>query len=332
VSATAPIALTDADTAASWRALKLLADRVREHDGLITSCTLLVGDESSAWVGPGVQAGEGRLVSVIVRGDGGELPSLRPGESRYALDDLIVMQPLVGERLPPAVAAMIELYVPYCLAATHARAMGRAFAVSHFAQSLDGRIATTGGDARWIGCDENQLHAHRMRALCDAILIGARTLRTDRPSLTVRHAEGDDPVRVVLGDAGDVGCLEQAGPGAILVIGCRTGAGRPCSDQVEHVVLPSTDGRISTRAILEALYRNDILSVYIEGGAITTSRFLAEGNIDVLQLHISPMIIGPGVSAFTCPSIESVAESVRFGPHVYRSIGDGMMFVGRVAL
>jgi riboflavin-specific deaminase-like protein len=331
VSATAPIAQTDADTAATWRALNLLAARVREHDGLVTSCTLLVGDEPDAWVGPGTQAGEGRLVSVIVRGDGGELRSPRPGESRYALDDLIVMQPVAGERLPPAVAAMIELYVPYCLAAAHARAMGRAFAVSHFAQSLDGRIATTGGDARWIGCDENQLHAHRMRALCDAILIGARTLRRDRPSLTVRHAEGDDPVRVVLGDADDVCCLEQAGPGAILVIGRRDGAGRASSDQVEHVVLPSTDGRISTRAILEALYRNGILSVYIEGGAITTSRFLAERSIDVLQLHISPMIIGPGVSAFACPSIDSVAESVRFGPHVYRSIGDGIMFVGRVA-
>jgi diaminohydroxyphosphoribosylaminopyrimidine deaminase / 5-amino-6-(5-phosphoribosylamino)uracil reductase len=332
VSATAPIAKADADNAASWRALNLLAARVREHDGLVTSCTLLVGDEPDAWVGPGAQAGEGRLVSVIVRGDGGELPSLRPGESRYALDDLIGMEPVGGERLPPPVAAIIELYVPYCLAAAHARAMGRAFAVSHFAQSLDGRIATTGGDARWIGCDENQLHAHRMRALCDAILIGARTLRRDRPSLTVRHTEGDDPVRVVLGDADDVCCLEQAGPGAILVIGCRDGAGRASSDQVQHVVLPSTDGRISTRAILEALYRNDILSVYIEGGAITTSRFLAERNIDVLQLHISPMIIGPGVSAFGCPSIESVAESVRFGPHVYRSIGDGIMFVGRVAL
>ena len=331
MSATVPIAPPDADTAASWRALKLLADRVREHDGLVTSCTLLVGDEPHAWVGPGAQAGEGRLVSVIVRGDGDELPSPRSGESRYALDEGIVMRPVAGERLPPAVAAMIELYVPYCLAAAHARAIGRAFAVSHFAQSLDGRVATTGGDARWIGCDENQLHAHRMRALCDAILIGARTLQRDRPSLTVRHAEGDDPVRVVLGDAGDVSCLEQAGPGAILVIGCRDGAGRARSGQVEHVVLPSADGRIPTRAVLEALYRNDILSVYIEGGAITTSRFLAEGNIDVLQLHISPMIIGPGVSAFTCPPIESVAESVRFGPHVYRSIGDGMMFVGRVA-
>ena len=330
MSATVPVTPADAGTAASWRALRLLADRVREHDGPVTSCTLLVGDEPQAWVGPGAQAGEGRLVSVIVRGVGGELASLRPGESRYALDEGIVMRPVAGERLPPAVAAMIELYVPYCLAPAHARAMGRAFAVSHFAQSLDGRVATTGGDARWIGCDENLLHAHRMRALCDAILIGSRTLRRDRPSLTVRHAEGDDPVRVVLGDAGDVGCLEQAGSGAILVVGCRDGAAR-ASDQVEHVVLPGTDGRISTRAVLEALYRRDIRSVYIEGGAITTSRFLAEGTIDVLQLHISPMIIGPGVSAFTCPPIDSVAESVRFGPHVYRSVGDGMMFVGRVA-
>jgi hypothetical protein len=44
------------------------------------------------------------------------------------------------------------------------------------------------------------------------------------------------------------------------------------------------------------------------------------------------MIIGPGISSFTSPSIDSVADSVRFSSHVYRSVGDGMMFVGRVAL
>jgi riboflavin biosynthesis pyrimidine reductase len=135
----------------------------------------------------------------------------------------------------------------------------------------------------------------------------------------------------VLGDAGDVGCLEQAGPGAILVIGRDRNGDHAPSGQVERVVLPHTDGRIATAAILAELYRNGVLSVYIEGGATTTSRFLAEGNIDVLQLHISPMIIGPGVSSFTSPSIDSVAESVRFGPHAYRPVGDGMMFVGRVA-
>jgi riboflavin biosynthesis pyrimidine reductase len=100
---------------------------------------------------------------------------------------------------------------------------------------------------------------------------------------------------------------------------------------VRQVELPRTEGRIATATILESLYRHGILSVYIEGGATTTSAFLAEGNIDVVQLHISPMIIGPGINSFTSPSISSIDDCVRFDPHVYRTVGDGMMFVGRVA-
>ncbi|MDX6705118.1 MAG: diaminohydroxyphosphoribosylaminopyrimidine deaminase [Solirubrobacteraceae bacterium] len=320
----------DVATSSCWRALKLLAERIRDDSGPVTSCSLLIGEDPHVCVGPeSLPAGDGWPVTVIVDpATQDHLPALAPGETRYLLDELIVMRRLADGGLPAAASALIELYVPYCLAPLHARRMKRAFTVSHFAQSLDGRIATRAGDARWIGCEENRVHAHRMRALCDGILIGAHTLRTDRPALTVRHAEGSDPIRIVLGGAGDIGCLERAGSSAIVLIGDDLG---PSSAQVEHVVLPRTNGRIATTAILEELYRNDILSVYIEGGATTTSTFLSEGNIDVLQLHISPMIIGPGINSFAGPSIQSIQDSVRFDPHVYRSVGDGMMFVGRVA-
>jgi diaminohydroxyphosphoribosylaminopyrimidine deaminase/5-amino-6-(5-phosphoribosylamino)uracil reductase len=317
----------DATTLSCWRAMQLLAAVIRAAPGPVASCSLLVAEEPRARVGPAPPPGDGWPVSVILD-PGADLPAPAPGETRYELDDLIVLRRVAGGDLPAPAAAMLELYLPYCLAPVHARRMGRAFAVSHFAQSLDGRIATLDGNARWIGCDENRLHAHRMRALCDGILIGAGTLRTDRPALTVRHAEGPDPVRIVVGDADDLACLEQAGPGAIVVIADDHG---PSSAQVEHIALPRTDGRIATSAILEQLFCDGILSVYIEGGATTTTTFLAEGNIDVLQLHISPMIIGPGINSFAGSPIESVADSVRFAPHVYRSVGDGMMFVGRVA-
>lgn len=330
---TATLDGTETDTAAAscWRALTMLADRVRACAGPITSCSLLIGDEPRASLSPNVLSdGDGWLVSVILDSpaDGDELPPPCAGETRYVLEDLILLRRIIDGRLPTAAAAMLELYLPYCLAAAHARSAGRAFTVSHFAQSLDGRIATNAGDSRWVGCTENRRHAHRMRALCDGILIGAHTLRTDRPALTVRHAEGPDPIRIVVGDAEDLDCLEQAGPGSILLIG---EVGGRSSSQVERVVLPRCDGRISTTSILEALYRNDILSVYIEGGAMTTSAFLAEGNIDVLQLHISPMIIGPGINSFAGPPIDSVEDSTRFAAHFYRAVGDGMMFVGRAA-
>ena len=326
---TALDARADLATTTCWRALRLLAERLRDHAGPVSSCSLLIAEDPRVALDAEPPAGDGWLVTVSFDPRAhARLAPAAPGETRYELEDVIVMRRTVAGTLPPAAAELLELYVPYCLAALHARRLRRAFAVSHFAQSLDGRIATREGDARWIGCDENQVHAHRMRALCDGILIGSHTLECDRPALTVRHADGTDPVRIVLGAAGDIGCLERAGSSAIVLIDDDP---RVRSGQARHVVLPRTGGAIATSAVLEALYEHDILSVYIEGGATTTSKFLVEGNIDVVQLHISPMIIGPGINSFCSPSIRLVHDSVRFGAHLYRSVGDGMMFIGRVA-
>jgi diaminohydroxyphosphoribosylaminopyrimidine deaminase/5-amino-6-(5-phosphoribosylamino)uracil reductase len=318
------------DASWCWQALTHLAARVRETRTPIRSCSLLVGPAPDAIVGsPARPSGEGWHVSVFLDTEEARRAApAAPEERRYLLEDLIVMRVLDAGSVPRPVIDLIELYLPYCLAAVHARQLGRPVTVSHFAQSLDGRIATDVGDSRWIGCDENRVHAHRMRALCDGILIGARTLRTDQPALTVRHTEGPDPVRIVLGHASDVGCLVQAGPSPILVVG--DGDGSP-SPQVERVPLARDNGLIATSTVLRELYGHGIESLYIEGGSTTTSAFLAEGNIDVLQLHISPMIIGPGINSFSKPGTHSVADSVRFKRHSYQTIGDGVMFVGRVA-
>ena len=336
----------DAPADDCWRALCLLAQRVRRSTAPVGSCWLRLGPAPEVGLDDGgPPAGDGWRVSILLDGDGdagdacgrpAPLPAPTSGESRYRLTDLIALQPVTKGDLPPPAAAILELYAPYCLAPVHARRVGRPFTVSHFAQSLDGRIAADGGDSKWIGCADNLLHAHRMRALSDGILIGTHTLRSDRPALTVRHAIGPDPTRIVVGAAtdADLDCLLAAGPGRILVIGdgdAGADADRSASPQVERLALPREDGRISTAAILRELYRRDLLSVYVEGGAATTSAFLADRTIDVLQLHLSPMIIGPGVSSFTPPAIHSVADAVRFTAHFYRPVGDGMMFVGRVA-
>ncbi|MDH5604452.1 MAG: dihydrofolate reductase family protein, partial [Cyclobacteriaceae bacterium] len=94
----------------------------------------------------------------------------------------------------------LSLYLPICFYQMKAKKRKSAFTIAHFAQSLDAKIATENGASQWIGNEENLIHAHRMRALCDGVLIGAKTLKTDKPRLTVRHVEGPDPVRIVMGD------------------------------------------------------------------------------------------------------------------------------------
>src|SRR4051812_36949443 len=81
------------------------------------------------------------------------------------------------------------------------RSTGRPWLVLKLAASVDGRTAAPDGSSQWITGEEARADAHRLRADSDAVIVGAGTVRADDPSLTVRHVEGRDPVRVVLGKA-----------------------------------------------------------------------------------------------------------------------------------
>src|SRR3954447_25017 len=93
--------------------------------------------------------------------------------------------------------ALLELYLPIT-SATSARPL----TIGHLGQSLDGFIATHSGESQFVTGEENILHLHRMRALCDAVVVGAGTVAADDPQLTTRRVPGPNPLRVVLDPSG----------------------------------------------------------------------------------------------------------------------------------
>ena len=102
-----------------------------------------------------------------------------------------------GQGASPEAEALADLYLPLCLA-------GPRLTVAQLGQSVDGFIATRTGDADFVTGEEDRRHLHRLRALADAVVVGAGTAVSDDPQLTVRACAGTNPVRVVLDPRGRV--------------------------------------------------------------------------------------------------------------------------------
>ena len=225
--------------------------------------------------------------------------------------------------VPPTAAAraLLELYLPLQLRAD--------LVIGQLGQSLDGRIATTSGHSHYVTSREDIRRLHRLRALVDAVVVGAGTIAADDPRLTVREVEGDNPVRVVLDpdDRLDPGHRVFA-DGAARTVVVRGAGPEPGGASVEGSVLllpVSGPGGFDLGAVLEALRAQGLRRVLVEGGGITVSRFLQAGLLDRLHVTVAPLLIGSGRAAFTLPPIETLAQALR--PHCrHFHLGEDVLF------
>jgi diaminohydroxyphosphoribosylaminopyrimidine deaminase/5-amino-6-(5-phosphoribosylamino)uracil reductase len=223
---------------------------------------------------------------------------------------------------------VLDLYLPMVLAPMR----GRPQVIAHLAQSLDGRIATDCGTSQWISGAQDQMHNHRMRALCDAVLVGAETIIHDDPQLTCREVEGSHPVRVIVDPRGRVSMdrrvfKDDAAP-TVIITGTQapgSHADAPLPAHVSRMEIDSADGRIEPHAILAALAAMRVRRVFVEGGGVTVSAFLRERLLDRLQITVAPMLIGSGRASISLPAIDSLEHALR--PRMRRFVlGPDVMF------
>jgi diaminohydroxyphosphoribosylaminopyrimidine deaminase/5-amino-6-(5-phosphoribosylamino)uracil reductase len=189
------------------------------------------------------------------------------------------------------------------------------YVVAHLAQSLDGRIATTCGVSRWLSGEEDLLHTHRMRAIADAVLVGANTVLHDDPQLTVRLCAGANPVRVILDpehrlDGSQRVFTDGCAPTFLFVAADRAGAEHRWG-QAEVIPVPRGPHGLNPSDIRQILASRGLSCLFVEGGGITVSRFLAAGALDRLQITVAPVILGSGRPSLVLPEIHDLAHSLR---------------------
>lgn len=208
----------------------------------------------------------------------------------------------------------------------------------HYAQTLDGRIATRTGDSQWIGGEESLHLAHQLRSSHETILVGVGTVLADDPRLTVRHVPGPSPIRVVV-DSGlqlPLGANVLAdGASATLV---ATTARAP-ADRVQavrrsgaEVILVSADevGRVDLRELFAALAGRGLTSLLIEGGAGVITSALRLRLVDRLVLTIAPKLVGLGIEAIGDLGIQRLREAIEFREGAFAPCGRDIVFDGRL--
>jgi len=218
---------------------------------------------------------------------------------------------------------MLDLYLPICGAT-----LARPITVAHLGQSVDGFIATHAGESRWVTGHENVLHMHRLRALCDAVVVGAGTVAADDPQLTTRLVDGGNPLRVVLDPTcrlGDHHRVFQDDAAETIYVCGRTAM--PSAERrfgrAEVIALDDAgDGTLDAVGVVRLLRERGCARVFVEGGGVTVSMFLEANALDRLHVTIAPLLIGDGRPAIRLPPRAALGDCHRPRYRVFRMGGD----------
>ncbi len=178
------------------------------------------------------------------------------------------------------------------------------FVYLKYAMTLDGKIASVTGDARWISNEKSRVEVHKLRNRVCAIMVGLGTIVADDPSLNTRILEGEekgkDPIRIIVdshcnipvnskvlyleSDARTIVAVTRQADYQKIEAVKNTGA--------EVLVIEDKDDRVDLISLFRVLGKRDIDSILIEGGGELIYSALEAELVDKVQVYIAPKMIG----------------------------------------
>lgn len=214
---------------------------------------------------------------------------------------------------------------------------GRPYVILKYAQSLDGRIATSSGDSKWITGPEARKFAHQLRADVDAVMVGAATVRKDDSALTVRHVRGANPYRVIVTSSLKLPrkcrLLNENDDSRTIIASSsnpdrRSFARGGKSNLIFWQVRPTRDGLLDVGDLVHKADMFGLRSLLIEGGARLVTSFLQAGLVDKIVVFTAPMVIGRGVDAIGELGVKKLCDAVKIEQGSFTTLGRDSVFIG----
>lgn len=217
--------------------------------------------------------------------------------------------------------------------------VGRPWVIAKWAQSLDGKLATVGGEARWITGVAARRHVHATRARVDAIVVGVGTILADDPSLTCRLARARRRARRVVLD-GELRTpitarVVSGGAPTVIFCGRRAAARRMrrlerCGCEVRRV--SRVGGGLDLDEILDVLGGEQLSNVVVEGGGRVLGSFLDARLVDEVHVYVAPLLIGGGQAPgpWQGRGAERLAEAIRLRSPQVRRMGRDWLWTQRL--
>jgi diaminohydroxyphosphoribosylaminopyrimidine deaminase / 5-amino-6-(5-phosphoribosylamino)uracil reductase len=218
---------------------------------------------------------------------------------------------------------------------------GRPWVLFKSAMSLDGKVATRGGDSKWISGEASRHLAHHWRAECDAVAVGIGTALADDPLLTAR-VEGvkRQPRRIVFDSLARLPLTSKLVRDARripLTVVVSRAAPRAATDalethDVEVIVVPGENEPARVRAALDQLGAAGIGSILLEGGPHLAGAFLDAGEVDEVRLFLAPIVLGGRTARdpLEGEGVEAIADAVRALTLDCERVGEDLLVSARM--
>ncbi len=202
--------------------------------------------------------------------------------------------PVVTGILAEKSVALNEVFMKYIVTK-------RPFVLLKAAMSLDGKIATVGGESQWISCETSREEVHRLRHELTGIMVGIGTVLADDPMLNCRIPGGKQPVRIVVDSHLSIpenSRLAGSAKEFPLIVAAVEGSDaakkeRLEAENVQVLEVPAdAGGHVDLNRLMDALGEMKIDSILLEGGGRLAEGALQAGIVDKVQFYIAPMLIG----------------------------------------